>query len=113
MIPQSPDIAAIPGWIFLAVLPVVISLGGQIALSPILLVVLLGEILRGVDTLPTGQAQIRYVRSVGRALSMMASPECDGHAADLCHNTDFPDHDHLVLDPAIRSVVLRLCHCSP
>jgi hypothetical protein len=74
MIAQSLDIALIPGWIFLVVLPFVISLGGQIALSPILLVVLLGEILRGVDTLPTGQAQILYALSVGWALSMTASP---------------------------------------
>lgn len=73
-IAQTLDIAALPGWLFLSALPVVISLGGQIALSPILLVVLLGELLRGVETLPTGQAQILYALSVGWALSMTASP---------------------------------------
>ena len=71
---QAVDLSAIPGWIFLSALPVIISLGGQIALSPILLVVLLGEILRGVDMLPTGQLQILFALSVGWALSMTASP---------------------------------------
>ncbi|MEM8555918.1 MAG: hypothetical protein AAGF71_13965 [Pseudomonadota bacterium] len=68
------DLSAVPGWLFLATLPVIISLGGQIALSPILLVVLLGELLRGVEALPTGQVQILFALSVGWALSMTASP---------------------------------------
>ena len=68
------DISVVPGWLFLAALPVIITLGGQIALSPILLMVLLGEILQGVDALPTGDAQILYALSVGWALGMTASP---------------------------------------
>jgi len=68
------DPGDMPGWLFLAILPLLISIGGQVALSPILLVVLLGEALKGVPTLPTGDTQIVFALSVGWALSMSASP---------------------------------------
>jgi hypothetical protein len=71
---QLVDLSAMPGWLFLAILPAVITLGGQIALSPILIVVLLGEILSSMGNLPTGQMQILFALSVGWSLSMTASP---------------------------------------
>ncbi len=71
---NAVNFGAVPGWLFLAALPILITLGGQIALSPIMLVVFLGEVLGSVDTLPTGQAQIVFALSVGWALSMLASP---------------------------------------
>lgn len=71
---RALDLAAMPGWLFLAALPVVITLGGQVALSPILIVVFIGELLQGLDTLPTGPEQIYFALSIGWALSMTASP---------------------------------------
>lgn len=68
------DLSMIPGWLFLAALPVLITLGGQIALSPILLVVFLGEVLGEIAGLPTGQWQILFALSIGWSLSMTASP---------------------------------------
>lgn len=68
------DVSSLPGWALLAVLPLIITLGGQIALSPILLVVLLGEILGALGPLPTGQWQIFYALSIGWSLSMTAAP---------------------------------------
>lgn len=73
-IAQTLNVAALPGWLFLAILPALITLGGQIALSPILIVVFLGELLGAMQALPTGQAQILYALSMGWALSMTASP---------------------------------------
>ncbi len=73
-IADSLNVAAMPGWLFLATLPVLITLGGQVALSPILIVVFLGELLGAMNSLPTGQAQILYALSLGWALSMTASP---------------------------------------
>lgn len=63
-----------PGWLFLAVLPVIISLGGQVALSPILIVVFIGELLQGLEALPTGPEQIYLALSFGWALAMTSSP---------------------------------------
>lgn len=71
---QALDLDRLPGWLFLAALPVIITLGGQVALSPILIVVFIGELLQGIDVLPTGQAQIFFALSIGWALSMTASP---------------------------------------
>lgn len=71
---QWVDLTHVPGWLFLACLPLLITLGGQAALSPILVVVLLGEALRGFEVLPTGQAQIVFALSVGWGLSMMTAP---------------------------------------
>ena len=81
------DLAAMPGWLFLAMLPVLISLGGQVALSPILLVVLLGEVLSGIPVLPTGQPQIIFALSLGWALSMTSAPNATATLliASSCH----------------------------
>lgn len=73
-ISQFVDLTLIPGWLFLAILPVIINLGGQVALSPILIVVLLGEVMRGFEVLPAADAQIVFALSVGWSLSMMTAP---------------------------------------
>lgn len=73
-IAEGVRLATWPGWLFLAVLPVLINLGGQIALSPILIVVLLGEVFRNAAALPVGHAEIYFALSVGWALSMTMSP---------------------------------------
>ena len=63
-----------PGWLFLAALPILINLGGQVALSPILLVVFLGEVLNSLPNLPVENVHILFALSAGWALSMTASP---------------------------------------
>lgn len=71
---EAMDLASVPGWLFLAALPVLITLGGQVALSPILIVVFIGQMLQGVEALPTGHLQIYLALCFGWALSMTASP---------------------------------------
>ncbi len=73
-IAETLNIAAMPCWLFLAALPVVITLSGQVALSPILVIVFLGEVLTVLPSLPASQTQIVYALSAGWALSMTASP---------------------------------------
>ncbi len=68
------DPSAVSGWLFLASLPVLIVLGGQVALSPILLVVLLGEAMGRLPELPAEQTHVAFALCVGWALSMSASP---------------------------------------
>lgn len=71
---QSIEAAALPGWLILAALPILISLGGQIAISPIMLVVFLGQVLGTIPHLPVTDTMIVYALSVGWALSMLTSP---------------------------------------
>lgn len=66
--------AHLPEWAFLAVLPVLITLGGQVALSPIVFVVFLGEVIAGMPVAPADPTLTVYALSLGWALSMTASP---------------------------------------
>ena len=66
--------ADVPGWVFLAALPIIITLGGQIALSPIVFVVFLGQIITTFPIMPADPTLIVFSLSVGWALSMTASP---------------------------------------
>lgn len=68
------DLNAMPGWIFLALLPILITLGGQIALSPIILVVFIGQAIQTFETLPAEPTHIVFALSAGWAISMFASP---------------------------------------
>lgn len=68
------DFAGMPGWLFLAALPVIITLGGQIALSPIILVVFIGEVVQMFPSLPAEPTHIVFALSAGWAISMFASP---------------------------------------
>ncbi|MCV6824844.1 MULTISPECIES: hypothetical protein [Halocynthiibacter] len=68
------DVTVVPGWAFLAILPVLITLGGQIALSPIILVVFVGQIIQTMPDLPADPTNIVFALSAGWALSMFASP---------------------------------------
>lgn len=68
------DLNVIPGWLFLALLPVLITLGGQIALSPIILVVFLGQVIQSFPILPADPTHIVFALSAGWAISMFASP---------------------------------------
>jgi hypothetical protein len=68
------DLTAIPGWLFLAFLPLLITLGGQIALSPIILVVFIGQVVQAFPVLPADPTHIVFALSAGWAISMFASP---------------------------------------
>ncbi len=73
-IAQWLDLSSVPTWLFLAALPVIITAGGQIALSPILMVVFFGELLGQMPALPADPTLIVYSLAFGWALSMSASP---------------------------------------
>ncbi len=64
----------IPAWLFLSSLPVLISLCGQIALSPLMVVVFLSAIMRELPGLPADPSHIVFAMGAGWALSMTASP---------------------------------------
>lgn len=65
---------AVPGWIVLAALPVLITLGGQLALSPIMVVVFLSAVINALPVLPADPNLIVFALGAGWALSMSASP---------------------------------------
>lgn len=68
------DLAGVSGWLFLAALPILITLGGQVALSPIILVVFIGQVIQTLPVLPAAPTNIVFALSAGWALSMFASP---------------------------------------
>jgi len=68
------NIATVPTWIVLAILPVIITLGGQVALSPILVVVFLAAVINELPVLPADPNLIVFALGAGWALSMSASP---------------------------------------
>lgn len=71
---HAADLSGMPGWLFLATLPVLITLGGQIAVSPIMLVVFIGQVVAAVPDLPAEPTHIVFALSAGWAISMLASP---------------------------------------
>ena len=68
------NISALPVWVFLMALPILITLGGQIALSPILVVVFLSAVINELPVLPADPSLIVFALGAGWALSMTASP---------------------------------------
>lgn len=66
--------AAIPAWLILTSLPILITLGGQLALSPLIVVVFLAAILNALPVLPADPNLIVFALGAGWALSMTASP---------------------------------------
>ncbi|MEP2533236.1 hypothetical protein [Shimia sp.] len=73
-IATQTDLSQMPGWLFLAILPLLITLGGQVALSPIILVVFIGQVVQSFPTLPAEPTHIVFALSAGWAISMFASP---------------------------------------
>ncbi len=71
---ENLDFAHVPGWLFLAALPILITLGGQIALSPIILVVFIGQVVQTIPVLPADPTNMVFALSAGWAISMFASP---------------------------------------
>ena len=68
------DTGGMPGWAFLAALPILITLGGQVALSPIILVVFIGQVVQQFPALPAAPEHIVFALGCGWAISMFASP---------------------------------------
>lgn len=64
----------LPDWAFLMCLPMIITLCGQVALSPILVVVFLSSVINQLPVLPANPSLIVFALGAGWALSMSASP---------------------------------------
>jgi hypothetical protein len=71
---QTLEALNMPEWLLLASLPLIITLCGQIALSPILTVVFLGSVLTQFETAPADPNLLFFALGFGWALSMVASP---------------------------------------
>lgn len=69
---------SIPAWLFLSSLPVVIMLSGNIAMSPIMVVVFLAAVISALPVLPADPDLIAVSLGAGWALSMTASPNATG-----------------------------------
>ena len=70
--------AHVPAWVLVAALPMLITLGGQIALSPMMMVVFLASIVSALPELPTAPEHIAIALSAGWMLSLTASPNATG-----------------------------------
>lgn len=64
----------VPPFVFLISLPILITLGGQIALSPIMVVVFLSTEIHELPQMPADPMLIVYALAAGWALSMTAAP---------------------------------------
>lgn len=71
---ETLGIASMSPWLFLCLLPIIITLGGQIALSPILVVVFLSAVINSLPVLPADPTLIVFSLGAGWAMSMTASP---------------------------------------
>lgn len=71
---ESLNLQAMPSWVFLSLLPIIITLGGQIALSPLLVVVFLAAVMNELPVLPADPNLIVFALGAGWAFGMSASP---------------------------------------
>jgi hypothetical protein len=69
---------SIPPWLFLSALPAIIMLSGNIAMSPIMMVVFLAAVISALPVLPADPDLIAVSLGAGWALSMTASPNATG-----------------------------------
>ncbi|MCH8168928.1 MAG: hypothetical protein IIC03_13510 [Proteobacteria bacterium] len=69
---------SIPPWLFLIALPVLIMAAGNIAVSPIIVVVFLAAVISALPVLPADPDLIAVALGAGWALSMTASPNATG-----------------------------------
>jgi hypothetical protein len=74
LVAETLQIGEMPEWLFLCLLPIIINLCGQIALSPILVVVFLSAVLNSLPELPADPTLIVFALGAGWAMSMSASP---------------------------------------
>jgi hypothetical protein len=78
MIAAHLALESIPPWLFLSSLPVIIMLSGNIAMSPIMVVVFLAAVISALPVLPAEPDLIAVSLGAGWALSMTASPNATG-----------------------------------
>jgi hypothetical protein len=69
---------SVPAWLFLSALPVIIMASGNIAMSPIMVVVFLAAVISALPVLPADPDLIAVSLGAGWALSMTASPNATG-----------------------------------
>lgn len=74
LIADHLNLDQMPAWLFLVSLPLLISLCGQVALSPLMVVVFLSAVMRELPVLPADPSHIVFAMGAGWALSMTASP---------------------------------------
>lgn len=72
------EAAGVSSWVFVAALPVLITLAGQIALSPMMMVVFLAAVVSALPALPAPPHFIALALGAGWSLSMTASPNATG-----------------------------------
>lgn len=72
------DHAGVPPWAIVAAIPVIITLGGQVALSPMVMVVFLAAVFQELPTMPAPPPVIALALASGWALSMTAAPNSTG-----------------------------------
>ena len=65
-------------WMIVALIPLVITLGGQIALSPMMMVVFLAAVMSALPALPAAPEHIAIALAAGWMLSLTASPNATG-----------------------------------
>ena len=68
------EAAHLPDWALVALLPVIITLGGQVALSPMVMVVFLAAVVSALPELPAQAEFIAIALGFGWALSITAAP---------------------------------------
>lgn len=69
---------SVPAWLFLSALPAIVMLSGNIAMSPIMMVVFLAAVISALPALPAEPDLIAVSLGAGWALSMTASPNATG-----------------------------------
>jgi len=77
-IAEWTEAAQVPAWAIVAGLPILITLGGQIALSPMMMVVFLAAVISALPQLPAPPENIALALGAGWALSMTISPNATG-----------------------------------
>ena len=72
------EASGVPDWMLVASLPVIITLAGQVALSPMMMVVFLGAVVSALPDLPAAPEVIGLALSAGWMLSLTGSPNATG-----------------------------------
>ena len=72
------DSAHLAPWMIVALIPLVITLAGQIALSPMMMVVFLAAVMSALPELPAQPEHIAIALAAGWMLSLTASPNATG-----------------------------------
>jgi hypothetical protein len=75
---EALSVAEMPGWIFLALLSLVVWVGGLVALSPITTAVFLGSLVAELGALPVDATSVVLAIAAGTALCTVGAPFASG-----------------------------------